>query len=131
MADEPHWLTFEEVVETNVEQIERFGGLHGIKDENIIRSAIDNPKNSFHYGGEDDLLVLAVHLCMAIVRNHGFNDGNKRTGAVSLTAFLIVNGYDLRMPDDTLLGRMMEAVLTRDMTEEEFVEHLDHYVIEL
>ncbi|HKT16012.1 MAG TPA: hypothetical protein VJR87_11490 [Allosphingosinicella sp.] len=61
MDDEPRWLTFEEVVETNVEQIERFGGLHGIKDENIIRSAIDNPKNSFHYGGEDDLLVLAVH----------------------------------------------------------------------
>ena len=35
------------------------------------------------------------------------------------------------MPDDTLFGRMMEAVLTHDMTEEEFVEHLDHYVVEL
>jgi len=32
------------------------------------------------------------------------------------------------MPDDTLLGPMLEAVLTRDMTEDEFADHIVDYV---
>jgi len=56
------------------------------------------------YEGETDILALAIRLGVAIARNPGFNDGNKRTGAVSLTTLLRLNGYDLNMPDDTLLG---------------------------
>jgi death-on-curing protein len=128
---EPRWITFEEVCETNVEQIDRFGGLYGIKDEGLVQSAVHNPIDAYHYGGEDDLLALAVRLGVALARNHGFNDGNKRTGAVSMIAFLAVNGYDLNMPDDTLLGRMIEAVLTNDMTENELADHIADYVNEM
>lgn len=49
---------------------------------------------------------------------------------VSLISFLAVNGYDLAMPDDTLLGRMIEAVLTHEMSEEELADHIDHYVVQ-
>ncbi len=131
MGAEPSWITFEEVCETQVEQIDRFGGAYGIRDVGLVQSAVFNPVNAYHYEEEDDLLVLAVRLGIALARNHGFIDGNERTAAVSLIAFLIANGHDLRMPDDTLLGRMIEAVLTDDMTEDELAEHLFGYVEEL
>ena len=130
-SPEPLWLTFEDVCETQVEQVDRFGGLHGIRNANLVRSAVDNPVNAYHYNDEDDLLALAIRLGVAIARNHGFNDGNKRTAAVSLMAFLEINGFALDMPDDTLLGRMLEAVLTYDMTEDEFASHLDGYIFEI
>ena len=127
---EPRWITFEEVCETQVEQVDRFGGVYGIKDTGLVESAVNNPVNAYHYQGEDDILALAIRLGVAIARNHGFNDGNKRTAAMSLLAFLRANGFDLEMPDDTLLGRMLEAVITYDMTEDEFADHLFGYVQE-
>lgn len=127
---EPRWITFEEVCETQTEQIDRFGGVYGIKDAGLVESAVYNPVNAYHYEDEDDLVALAVRLGVAIARNHGFNDGNKRTGALSLLAFLRANGFDLDMNDDTLLGRMLEAVLTDDMTEDEFGDHIFGYIVE-
>jgi death on curing protein len=127
---EPRWITFEEVVETNAEQIKLFGGLYGIRDEGAIKSAVANPQNLYHYEGQEDLLVLAVRTCMALARNHGFVDGNKRTAAVSMIAFLAVNGYDFVMNDDTSLGRLIEAVIEGDMTEDDLVEHLDPFVVD-
>jgi len=42
--------------------------------------------------GETDILALAIRLGVATARNPGFNDGNKRTGAVSLMTILRLNG---------------------------------------
>lgn len=79
-----------------------------------------------HYEAVDDLLVLAVRL--GIAKNHGFVDGNKRTGAVSMIEFLAINGYFPDMPNDTTLGAPFEAAVTERMTEEELVEDLAPYV---
>lgn len=130
MGAEPRWISFAEVLDTHAEQIARFGGLPGVRDENAIRSAVDNPRNLYHYQGQDDLLVLAVRTCVALAKNHGFVDGNKRTAVVTMIAFLAVNGYDLVMNDDTSLGRLMEAVLEGDMSETDLVEHLDPFVFD-
>jgi len=96
----------------------------------LVESAVNNPINACLYQDEDDILALAIRLGVAIARNHGFNDGNKRTAAISLLSFLRANGFDLDMPDDTLLGRMLEAVITYDMTEEEFADHIIAYVVD-
>ena len=130
MAVEPRWITFEEAVERNAEQIALFGGVLGIKDANLIHSALAKPQNSFHYGREEDVLALAVELGVAIARNHGFADGNKRTGLVAMLSFLRLNGFRLDAPDDLELGRMLEAVLVRDMTEEAFADNVAAYVSE-
>lgn len=127
---EPRWITFEEVCEAQVEQVDRFGGVHGIRDAGLVESAVNNPINAYLYQDEDDILALAIRLGVAIARNHGFNDGNKRTAAISLLAFLRANGFDLDMPDDTLLGRMLEAVITYDMTEDEFAGHIIDHVVD-
>ena len=88
------------------------------------------PQNMFHYEGVDDLLVLAVRLGVGIAKNHGFVDGNKRTGAVAMIEFLEINGYFLDMPNDTTLGAVFEAAVTGRLTEEELVEDLASFVEE-
>lgn len=129
-ANEPRWLTIDDVLIAHAYQIKTIGGLPGIRDHGLVASAVKNPADLWHYGNERDVLTLAVRCGMAIARNHGFNDGNKRTAAVALITFLKFNGYDLIMPDDTSLGRMIEAVIEHDMTEDQMAEHLDHYIYE-
>lgn len=126
--NEPRWLTIDEVLVIQAAQIKVGPGLPGLIDVGLVDSAVNKPLNRFRYEHEDDLLLLAVRLGVGIARNHGFHDGNKRTGMVAMIAFLAVNGYDLIMNDDTLLGRMIEACLTHDMTEEQMAEDLDGFV---
>lgn len=54
--------------------------------------------------------------------NHGFVDGNKRTGAVAMIAFLALNGWRLEMANDETLGRWFEAAIEGRMSEAELAE---------
>lgn len=128
MDDEPLWLEVDEVLESQAEQLALFGGPPGIRDIGLIESALMRPQNMFYYERVDDLLVLAVRLGVGIAENHGFVDGNKRTGAVAMIEFLAINGHFLDMPNDTTLGALFEATLVGRMTEEELIEDLFPYV---
>ena len=72
--------------------IERYGGSHGVRDENLLDSALNIPYQSF---GDFDfyptIIEKAVRLCFGLVKNHPFNDGNKRIGALSLIVTLELN----------------------------------------
>ena len=127
---EPLWLELDEVLESQAEQLALFGGPPGIRDVGLIESDVMRPQNMFHYERVDDLLVLAVRLGVGIAKNHGFVDGNKRTGAVAMIEFLEINGYFLDMPNDTTLGAVFEAAVTGRLTEEELVEDLASFVEE-
>ena len=43
---------------------------------------------------------VAGALCYFVVMAHAFSDGNKRTGAIAATAFLAINGFELKFPFD-------------------------------
>jgi len=128
LADEPLWLELDEILESQAEQLALFGGPPGIRDIGLIESALIRPQNMYHYEGVDDLLLLAVRLGVGIAENHGFVDGNKRTGAVAMIEFMAINGYFLDVPNDTTFGALFEAAVTGRMTEEELVEDLSAYV---
>jgi len=131
---EPVWLTFEDVRDIHAGQIERFGGLAGIRDENLVHSAAAAPRNLFHYEGVDDPLALAIHLCAAILRDHGFSDGKKRTAAAAMIEFPALNGWDLVVPDDEpetpLLGQWIEKLVSGKLTPEQLHDRLIHFVQE-
>ncbi len=74
------------------------------------------------------MLTLAVRLGLALAKNHGFVDGNKRVGAVSMIEFMAINGYFLSLPPDTTLGVLFEAAVADRMTESQLVEDLYPYV---
>jgi hypothetical protein len=52
-AREPGFLSREIVDAIHEEQINAFGGLHGVRDENTLESAIMAAQNVYYYGGGD------------------------------------------------------------------------------
>ena len=74
--------------------IDTYGGIHGVRDENAFESAIDRPRNLQAYGGIDSVPRLAGALSWALLRNHPFSDGNKRSAYAALTIMLELNGYE-------------------------------------
>ena len=87
-------------------QIERFGGLAGLRDEGSLESAIARPVNKANYGCEDIIELAAAYL-FGLARNHAFLDGNKRTAIVACGVFLLRNGYEI----ETTNARLYEFVL--------------------
>lgn len=86
------WLTREMVLAIHAEAIVNFGGRPGIRDAALLDSALDKPKNLLAYGEKPSLFDLTAALCVGIVKNHPFLDGNKRTGLLAARAFLFLNG---------------------------------------
>ena len=125
---EPFWLDLDGLIEAHREQIALFGGSAGIRDIGLIESALARPKQLYHYEGEEDVLALAVRLGIGIALNHGFVDGNKRTGAVAMIEFLALNGFDLVMADDGTFGRWFEAVIEGRMNEAQLADAIWPFV---
>ena len=86
----------EEVLALHKIAIQKFGGSDGIRDENLLESAIHRPYHTFD--GNDLYPTLeekASALLESIVKNHPFIDGNKRTGYLAYRLMLLNNGLDI------------------------------------
>ncbi len=91
-----YFLSVEEVIAMHDAFLQRFGGLPGIRDINLLMSAIETPKSSMF--GQDlypTIYDKAAAYLFHIVCNHPFNDGNKRTGFGSTLLFLKANSISL------------------------------------
>ena len=100
---EPLFLTLEEVLTIQRDQIARYGGQSGLRDGNLLDSALAMPAQSF--GGEflhGDLFDMAAAYLYHLVQNHPFVDGNKRVGVAAALVFLDLNGVDVNAPDDEI-----------------------------
>ena len=58
---EPRFLTREAVDAIHEDQIDGFGGLHGVRDENALESAIAAAQNVYHYGSGDVYEIAAAY----------------------------------------------------------------------
>ena len=92
-------LSIDIIREIHAEAIERFGGLNGIRDENLLASAVLTPQSSF--GGKSpyaDIVEVAAAYLFYICNNHPFLDGNKRTAMMAAIVFLRLNEIE-PLPD--------------------------------
>ena len=99
-----------DVVRIHVDQIERYGGLAGIRDLGLLQSAIAMPQASFD--GEwlhRDLYEMAAAYAFHVSRNHAFTDGNKRTALASALVFLEINGISTQDPEGRLYETMIDV----------------------
>ena len=97
-------LTKEQVLRLHKNLIEDFGGIHGIRDEGLLESALSAPFQTFD--GQDlypSLLEKAGRLGYGLIRNHPFLDGNKRIGVHTMLTFLVLNGVRLSYSDEDLI----------------------------
>ncbi len=105
------------------EAVYLFGGLGGVREQSLLESAIDKPRNKLAYEPESTLFELAATLGVGLARNHAFNDGNKRTALLSTRAFLFLNGQVLEpQEEDEVL--IMIGVATGDVSESQFAKWL-------
>jgi death on curing protein len=81
------------------EQLAEHGGAPGLRDENLMRSALARPEMKLQYG-VDDVRELAAALAYGVARNHPFIDGNKRTAYVAMETLLGMNGWRLVATDE-------------------------------
>lgn len=92
---EPLWMDEELLVRLHNEVLRETGGASGIRDINLLRSALARPLNRYAYDGVTDLIELAATYAVAISGNHPFVDGNKRAAFMALGLFLDDNGLEL------------------------------------
>jgi death-on-curing protein len=97
-VSEPFWLTRQIIIAIHDEQLAIHGGASGLRDEGMLESALDRPKNKWSYENAE-LPDLAAPYAFGIARNHPFVDGNKRTSLLALYTFLGVNGVDFDVPE--------------------------------
>ena len=112
------WLDPEVVRAAHEEQLAEHGGPPGVRDANLLVSALARPQQLANYGSPD-AADLAAAYAYGIARNHPFTDGNKRTAFVALELFLLLNGFELTAPDvdcvltvlDLAAGKLDEPTL--------------------
>ena len=76
--EEPLWITFEQTIAIHSRQLRRFGGAPGLRDQGMLRSALERPINKWRYE-QAELAELASAYAFGLAKNHAFVDGNKRT----------------------------------------------------
>jgi death on curing protein len=98
------WLTIADVLAIHDEQIAEHGGLDGVRDLNVIDSAIARPRHLINFGDPTpDVAALAATLAFGLAKNHGFVDGNKRTSAVATETYLALNGLKFTASDEEIV----------------------------
>ena len=90
----PVWLMPEAVLAVHAECIRAFGGSDGVRDAELLASALARPQN-LHAYGKADVCRLAAAYGHGIAKNHPFVDGNKRTAFLATAIFLERNGLEL------------------------------------
>ncbi len=103
------YITLEEVLAIHFDQIERYGGRHGVRSLDLLLSSIARPQASF--GGSDlykNIYEKGSSIVHSIILNHPFIDGNKRTAITSLARFLHINSFELSATNNQVIEFMLK-----------------------
>lgn len=104
------YLEAEEVLLIHERILERFGGAGGLRDWNLLDSAVHRPRATFE--GQElypDLFTKAAALGHSLVLNHPFVDGNKRTAWETMKRFLGENEVRLQAQPDEIVELMLRT----------------------
>lgn len=104
------FLTLEEVLQMHDAFIDAFGGLKGVRDSNLLLSAIEIPKSTM-FGNDlyPSIYDKAAAYLFHLVQNHPFNDANKRTGFGVAYIFLKANKAPIMFNDEDFENLVIEV----------------------
>jgi len=121
------WVDAAVAIAAHGEQLAEHGGAPGIRDRNMLESAMARPLNLVAYG-DPDVAELAASYAFGIARNHPFVDGNKRTAAVVGETFLMLNGYRLECSDVELVTTFL-ALAAGEMSVDSLTDWFRAHVV--
>ncbi len=116
MITEPKWVTVETLLVLHSESISDFGGSEGLRDDGLLQSALERPRNLFAYGNDPSISELAAAYCYGIAQNHPFIDGNKRAAILAAAVFLDINGYEF-LPEEPEVVHIVLALAAGEIDE--------------
>ncbi|WP_279146104.1 MULTISPECIES: type II toxin-antitoxin system death-on-curing family toxin [Clostridium] len=94
----------DEILMLHEKLINRTGGSHGVRDIELLKSALENPFQTF--AGEElypnNISKIAV-LTHSVINNHCMIDGNKRLGIALMALLCQLNGIKLGYTQEELI----------------------------
>jgi len=113
---EPRWLGPVHILAIHSDQIQAHGGSLGLRDRGLLESALERPRNRFHYEADADLASLAAAYGFGIAKNHPFIDGNKRVAFQAMYLFLGLNGLRIDASEEQVVATIL-SLATGDLDE--------------
>lgn len=111
-------ISKEQVLKIHSSLIKETGGIDGMRDENLLDSALNSPFQTFdskelypEFSGK------AAQLSFSIIKNHPFLDGNKRIGVHIMLVFLALNNVKLSYTQKELIDfglKVADSSLSKD-----------------
>jgi death-on-curing protein len=89
------YLRLEDVLFIHADQIDRFGGVHGLRDPGLLEAALFRPQTGYY----KSVIEQAAALWESLSQNHPFIDGNKRVAFAATFVFLSINNVELTASD--------------------------------
>ncbi len=98
-------LNIDEIIKLHEKLISRTGGSFGIRDNNLLESAVFSAMNSFN--GEEIYPTVeekSARLAFSLINNHCFTDGNKRIGVLVMLLTLNINDIKINYTQAELIN---------------------------
>ena len=115
-------LSKEQILMLHAQLIAQTGGSDGVRDYNLLESAIETPFQSFD--GEElypTIQSKGARLGYGLIKNHCMIDGNKRIGIHAMLVFLALNGIALKYTQKELY-EMVLAVAEGSLEYEDMLQ---------
>jgi death-on-curing protein len=123
----PDFFSVAEILDFHMEQIDLYGGNHGVRDMGLLESAAAMPMSGF---GDSYFHAFPFEMAAAylfhIVQDHPFTDGNKRTGLATCLYFLELHGTEIEA-DPGELECFVRSVATGQALKPEIAEFLEKH----
>lgn len=112
------------------DQMRQHGGLHGVRDESALESALARPRHRWAYESGSDVHALAAAYGFGLAASHPYSDGNKRVAFLAMYTFLGVNGWEICAEEPEVV-RLMRDVAAGDCDETELATWLREHSVEM
>jgi len=123
-------LTKDQIISLHMAIYERYGGSCGVLNEGMLDSALQAPFQTF--GGEElfpETKDKIIRLAYGLIKNHSFNDGNKRIGALVLLVLLELNGYKVNATNEEFADIIM-GIAASEKDDKDLTEWVDLHISE-
>lgn len=106
-SSEPRWVSRLVVDAIQTDTLLTHGGLPGLRDADLLESALARPRQRLAYEPATDLAALAAACGFGLARNHPYRDGLKRVAFVTMAVFLGLNGLEFTATEAEVVTTMV------------------------
>ena len=119
------YLTAQDILGMHHILIERYGGMHGVRDMGAVEAAVFRPQSGYYA----DIVEEAAALVESLLINHAFVDGNKRIAFAACDVFLRINGYRFKADSKWIFARILKWIMLKENRWQTITRDLEPRVI--